>query len=218
VTRLLDAPLGDDHAERIRARHLASYRLGQQGEFSEEVAELGRAFPRFLEEVLGRLGGGGLGVDLGCATGGYTRVLARYVECAVGLDLHFERVQEAARQAPAGTAFLVANAERAPLTAETVDVALALNLLDSTARPRALVAHLARLLRGGGLLVLTTPFEYSSAYAAPEEWIREDELAGVLAAEFEVLEERERLPWVLPVSGRRSDVFFVRAVVARRRG
>jgi SAM-dependent methyltransferase/uncharacterized protein YbaR (Trm112 family) len=223
ITAMLDAPLGDDHAERIRRRHLESFRLGQFGRFSPELAELGRPFAEFLETALNHYTAPprerpALALDAGCATGGYTQMLARYVDCAIGIDLHFERLRAALELCshPPSAGFLVANAEAPPFEPGSFDIVLALNLIDSTASPRRLLSSLNHLLRPGGLLVLTTPFEYSTTHAAPGEWITGPELSSLLSAAFDILEDRERLPWVVPVTDRRSDVFFVRALVARK--
>ena len=224
IGAMLDAPLADDHAEVIRRRHLASYRASHFGPPAPEAAGLSGEFAAFLEGALERFAGRvpgrqTVGLDAGCATGGYTAMLARHLDCAVGIDLHFERVRVAAEECGAapGAAFLVASAEDPPFEAETFDVVFALNVLDSTALPRRVLESLQRCLRVGGLLVVTTPFDYSTMYSARKDWISEQELMGLLARDFEILEDRARLPWVLPIHGRRSDVFWVRAVAARKR-
>lgn len=224
VGEVLDAPLGDDHAERIRQRHLESYRFSHFGPFSPEVSALSCEFAGFIEGALGRhltkvKDRPTLALDAGCATGGYTQMLTRHVDCAIGIDLHFERIRVALEQClqSPGAAFLVANAEDPPFEPGSFDVVFALNLLDSTALPRHVLDSLNRCLRAGGLLFVTTPFDYSTTYSARKEWIPDPELIQLLASDFEIVEDRQRLPWVLPVTPRRSEIFFVRALVARKR-
>jgi SAM-dependent methyltransferase len=221
---MLDAPLGDDHAERIRQRHLETYRRSHFGPFSPETVGLNREFAGFLEAAFSRYaipanGGPVCALDAGCATGGYTQMLSGRVDLAIGIDFHFERIRAAVEECPAASnaAFLVADAEDPPFEPASFDIVLALNLLDAVSLPRRALESLTLCLRPGGLLFLTTPFEYSTTYSERKEWISEPELIPMLAGDLEILEDRERLPWVLPVSSRRSDVFFVRALVARKR-
>lgn len=218
---MLDAPLGDGQAESIRASRLESYRRSHYQAPPAELATLAGALPAFVERVLAEHAprDSRLALDAGCATGGHTQMLARYTECAVGIDFHFERVRLALELAPADarTVFLVANAETPPFEPGCFDVVLALNLIDSIARPRVALAGLNQCLRSGGLLVLTTPFHWSSVCTEPAEWLSETELGSALEAGYDLLCEQPRLPWVLPLGSRHADIFFVRAWALRKR-
>jgi SAM-dependent methyltransferase len=220
MNRMFDAPLGDRHAETIRAGYLESFRRSHFEAPPAELETLARALPEFVERALSRHvpQDARLALDLGCATGGYTLALEGHAECAVGIDLHFERVRFAAESAGGDprTLFLVANAETPPFASGSIDIALALNLVDSIARPRTMLEGLHRVVRPGGLIIVTTPFHWQSACTEPAEWMSETELRASLESRYEVLADEERLPWVLPAGERHADVFFSRAWVLRK--
>ncbi|HKS24316.1 MAG TPA: hypothetical protein VJZ76_16060, partial [Thermoanaerobaculia bacterium] len=90
-------------------------------------------------------------------------------------------------------------------------------------------AELARVVHAGGTAVVATPYDWSPASTPMENWIGghsqrgphggapEPLLRAVLAEEgFEIVEERERLPWRVRLHDRSSVEYEVHAVVARR--
>jgi SAM-dependent methyltransferase len=111
----------------------------------------------------------------------------------------------------------VASANEPVFDDDTFDTVLAVNILDATRDPRHLLGALGRSLRPGGLLVLTTPFEYATALTELEDRIEEDELLDTLAEDYDVVEDADDVPWHLPVSARHHDVYLVRAIAARKR-
>ena len=214
IDALLDEPLGDEQPERIRRKNLATYMRSHFGEAPEELADLSRMLPQWVREWLPA--SAQVGLDAGCATGGFTAMLAERVHQAAGIDLHFERVHAAAQRVHNAT-FLVASAEEPPFKLESIGVILALNLIDSVFHPRLTLENLRDCLEPGGLLLLTTPFEYTTINAPRSEWLDGQALHAMLAADFDILDDRERLPWILPASDRHADIFFVRAIAARKR-
>jgi SAM-dependent methyltransferase len=224
---LLDLPLDDADVGRRRARALAAYAAAYPAPPPPLLASLAEGLPAFLQKCLAthgpapRPGAIRRGLDAGCAAGGFTGVLARHVELAIGIDLAFDRVRHA-REASAGVtgprpSFVVASADEPTFDAGTFDVVLAVNLLDAVPDPRRLLRALDRGLRPGGLLVLTTPFEYTTALTALEDRLEEDELLETLAPGYEVVEDADGVPWHLPAGERHHDVYLVRAVGARKR-
>ena len=113
--------------------------------------------------------------------------------------------------------FLVASADEPGFDDDTFDTILAVNILDAIRDPRRLLGALGRSLRPGGLIVITTPFEYATALTELEDRIEEDELLSTLAADYDVVEDADDVPWHLPVSARHHDVYLVRAIAARKR-
>jgi SAM-dependent methyltransferase len=136
-------------------------------------------------------------VELGAAAGGVTAALAaRLGRHAVGIDLSAplaraaqrtlatgvaayplrERgARYAARRFPVPVAGLPAevrlgDALAPPVAPGTAAVVVALNLFDCVADPAALVASAARLLRPGGLLVMSTPYDWSQAATPVSVW------------------------------------------------
>jgi SAM-dependent methyltransferase len=176
------------------------------------------------------------GLDAGSAVGGFTRALAARVEQAVGVDLAFDLVRAAARRPPAPAAgdaaparpapfFAVATVEEPPFERGAFDVVLALNIVDAVARPRVAIRRLDACLRPGGLLLLATPLAWSSARTVLDERIAEEDLLpflrgagrGTLQPGYDLLEDRPRVPWLLPLGPRRYDLFMTRCIAARKR-
>jgi SAM-dependent methyltransferase len=215
LSPLADRLLESSPAEIVRAQTLAAY---LEPEPPPELQNLASAFPDFLRNALARHArGADFALDLGCAAGGYTALLAGHARAAAGLDLHFERVR-AAREAHPGLFFFVADAEKPPVAPGSVSLALWLNLLDSIARPRAALAGLLEILAPGAVVLFSSPFAFRTEVSEPGEWISEDEWDAFVRRHFEVLESHERLPWVLGQGPRQTDVFFVKAQALRLKG
>ena len=215
---LLDLAVEDPDAERWRARTITTYAATPSQDSA--LVSLSAALPQFVEEVLSRHPHGSkLGLDAGAAAGVLTRLLAKHVQHAVGLELAFDRVRRAREdslhQKPP-VSFIAGLAENPPFSPGSFDVVLALNLLDVVAKPKTLLDKLAICLAPGGLLILTTPFEYSTALTTLEDRIDGQELVPTLADRFEILDDLPRIPWHLPISERHHDIYFVRGIVARK--
>jgi SAM-dependent methyltransferase len=225
---LLDLSLDDADAEQRRARILATYTAAYPMPPHPLLAPLAEGLPALLQKCLAThspartAGAIRRGLDAGCATGGFTGLLARHVDLAIGIDLAFDHVRHAREMALATAtgkrpSYLVASANESVFDDGTFDTILAVNILDANHDPRRLLAALGRSLRPGGLLVLTTPFEYTTALTELPDRIEEDELLDTLATEYEVIEDADDVPWHLPVSARHHDVYLVRAIAARKR-
>jgi SAM-dependent methyltransferase len=101
-------------------------------------------------------------LDVGCGTGSFLPILARYADRVVGLD-------------PLGgdrEGIVTGEAERMPFAQGSFDLAVALDVMEHV-DDRVAVAELARVLRPGGWAILTVP-------AFPALWSERDELASHL--------------------------------------
>jgi SAM-dependent methyltransferase len=142
-------------------------------------------------------------LELGCSVGRYIFEMARMSDLAVGLDLRFRAVLEAARIQRQGsvkfhrrvrglkfqevstdfeptknTLFLVGNALDPPFISESFDLVASLNLLDNIKLPRILLGQMNALLRPGGILLLGSPFEWRPDICEPTEWLETEQLDG----------------------------------------
>lgn len=104
-------------------------------------------------------------LDVGCGTGATLKTLDA-TTVGVGIDrsaeaLRYCQVRKLGR-------LVRATAEALPIASESVDVVLALDLLEHVADDGAAARELARVLRPGGVLLLTVP-------ACPELWSEHDE-------------------------------------------
>ena len=134
------------------------------------------------------------------------------------------RFEERPLPAPAGNAeFLVASAFALPLAGE-FDVVTALNVLDSVEDPGALLGRVHQRLRRGGLFALSSPYSWGSDDTPRERWLGGTRALGSAEAVtgalrrigFEVVEERDGIPWVLREHRRWSRVYLNHVVVAQK--
>lgn len=195
--------------------------------------------------------GPGLVVELGCAAGGVTHALAEITGAPVlGLDLSAPQArlaQRALQQGRAryplrrhGTAFSlrdiavpppaalaeawIADAMLPPLPAGCAKLVVALNLLDCVADPPALLRGMARLLRPGGMVVLATPFDWSTSATPAAAWpgaraLRDAArgLAGLLAeAGLRSLASAADLDWTLRLHDRAAMTYRTSFICAER--
>jgi SAM-dependent methyltransferase/uncharacterized protein YbaR (Trm112 family) len=168
-------------------------------------------------------------VELGCSAGRIVAELARRADHVLGLELSLASLRRARRlldgetiafarrmigrnYATATVAAADCTVDRArrrlvcgdaldpPLIPEVYDRVVALNLLDSVARPRQLLSVLDGLCKPGGEVILSSPFAWAShVMQEPERFGGLDpaaELRALLAPRFTVVEEAE-VPWTL---------------------
>jgi len=112
-------------------------------------------------------------LDLGCAWGFGTRSLTpgRYV---VGVDVSEAYIRRAARTVK-NARFLRALADRVPLRDGSFDAIACLDVLEHVPDERALLAEVHRLLRPGGVLLISVPHRgtlarFDSIDLLPELW------------------------------------------------
>ena len=94
-------------------------------------------------------------LDLGCAFGYGTARIARYYDTD-GLDASPDYIHRARRNA-SNARFTLGVAERLPYPDDHFDAVVLLDVLEHVADERAVVAEIARVLRPGGLLVVSVP-------------------------------------------------------------
>lgn len=131
--------------------------------------------------VLSHLAHGMHVLDVGCGPGTITIGLAGAVGptgCVVGIDRQSSQVdlaRRAARAAGSGNArFLLGSVYEIPLADDAVDVVVAHALFEHLADPARALVELRRVVRGGGLVALTSS-DWSGARLDP--WDRHVDLA-----------------------------------------
>jgi SAM-dependent methyltransferase len=195
-----------------------------------------------------------LAVELGCSTGRIVAELAAGADRVCGLDLSFgavrrarrlldgERVEYARRvvgrryaAAHAAAGDRVVPADRRvlvcgdaldpPLVPGVFGRVVALNLLDSVASPRQLLAVLDGLCAPGGEIVVSSPYAWQSSVMADHERLGAADPAAELtallragtglAARYEIEDEAE-LPWTLRRDARGVASYSIHYVRARK--
>lgn len=160
------------------ARHRAAYRFAVACEAAPGSTAARAAISGAAPCVL----------DLGCGTGYGAAELAAAGLPVVGLD----RVRPAPRARQAGARFVCGDLERLPFRAARFDRIVSFQVVEHLADPGRYLSEMARLLRPGGIALLTTPNRLESDGENPYH-LREytgDELARVLSRHFERVELR----------------------------
>jgi SAM-dependent methyltransferase/uncharacterized protein YbaR (Trm112 family) len=202
-------------------------------------------------------------VDVGCSVGRGSFALAEHAaDLVLGIDLNFAMLRLSSqvlrtgrvsyprrrvglaydrREFPARFAnadkvdFWACDAAALPFPAGTFSLAVSMNVLDCIAAPADLLTSVARVLRGGGKLVLTCPYDWSPAATPLEAWLgghsqrspsggaSEIVLRALLtpgahpaaSGDLELVAEQEHLPWHVRLHARSTMRYRVHLVVAR---
>lgn len=131
-------------------------------------------------------------LEIGCADGYGSRVLAAAAGSVTGIDNSPEAVACAeARHAGANLSFRVCRGEELPFPEASFDKAVAFHVIEHIDADEAFIAGLARALKPGGALILTTPNRAHRLKPGERPWfkyhVREydrDGLAALLSRHF----------------------------------
>lgn len=138
-------------------------------------------------------------IDVGCSVGRGTFALAEHSDALVlGVDLNFPMLRVASEILRHGTAryprrrvglvydrrefpaqfanqenvdFWACDVTALPFPAGTFSLAVSMNVLDSVYSPHEMLLTIARILRPGGKLVLSCPYDWSSGVTPLEAWL-----------------------------------------------
>lgn len=131
--------------------------------------------------------------------------------------------------------FWCCDAAALPFAPQAFTTAVALNVLDATPAPLGLLGALADTLAPGGTAILACPYDWSAAVTPVEQWLGGHSQRGpdrgdpraILNRVFresttqagtpcwEVLADRDRLPWLVRLHDRSVNHYDVHLVVAR---
>ena len=181
------------------------------GSTNPVVKRLMAGFERTLDELFAYAAPKTV-LDVGCGEGVLTHQWAKRVERIVGIDLEDPAIQAewAKRQAP-NLSYRVMKAERLPFEEGDFDLAAAIEVLEHVPDPEHTVAQMARVARGGHLLV-SVPREplwrglnmARGAYLRDlgntpghvNHWSKQG-FVRLLARHGEVVERRSPFPWTM---------------------
>jgi SAM-dependent methyltransferase/uncharacterized protein YbaR (Trm112 family) len=184
-----------------------------------------------------------LAVELGCSVG---RVLAELpADHVMGVDLHFGAIRRARRllagervryaRRAVGRTYTAASCAGLPRAAKLVcsdvldpplvpgafDRVIALNMLDSVAHPRQLVAVIDGLCKPGGEVILSSPYAWQSQVMHDAERIGGTDPAAAVTSIWRdrgyVIEEEAELPWMLRRDARSAVTYLAHYLRARKR-
>jgi SAM-dependent methyltransferase len=95
-------------------------------------------------------------LDLGCAFGFATKMLARKGYETVGVDNSSQYIARARRRHPKGE-YILSSAESLPLENASFDGVLFLDVLEHVTNEEAVIQEIRRVLKPGGTLILSVP-------------------------------------------------------------
>ncbi|MBW7998236.1 MAG: class I SAM-dependent methyltransferase [Candidatus Glassbacteria bacterium] len=108
--------------------------------------------------ALGRIDSGANLLEVGCGEGYGTDMFARKIAKVTGLDLNEEAVAHAsARYAADNCEFTSYDGTRFPFNTETFDAAVSFQVIEHVDDDAMFVAEISRVLKPGGMLLMTTP-------------------------------------------------------------
>ncbi len=245
---LLVADGPDDAAYPRLVEHLSTYLDAHWGDRASPADPTAFAMAAFAERLAG-LPHVAAAVELGCSGGRIVAELAQRADRVLGLELSLGSLRRARRLLDGeSVAFArrmigrhyatatIAPGDRAvdrdrrqlvcgdaldpPLIPEIYDRVVALNLLDSVARPRQLLRVLDGLCKPGGEVILSSPFAWASHVMQEHERIGgldpAADVRALLGPRFTVVEEAE-VSWALRRDARSAVSYRTYWLRARKR-
>ncbi len=185
-------------------------------------------------------GGRGLALDIGCHVGGFTALLAQRSRFVYGIDLSFENLllasqilkgrpkkldryrlyQEGKRYIWRGlnaphcqnVEFVVATGDNLPFKASTVDTVSSCNVVDIVAQPMKLIDEKVRVLKKGGLLLLSDPYEFNgSRFKKLKTRSRQSPVKVIkqrMASQIRIVQEEDQVAWVTQNYNRSYEIYY----------
>jgi ubiquinone/menaquinone biosynthesis C-methylase UbiE len=95
-------------------------------------------------------------LDLGCGTGMLFRLLSERADFVIGVDFAPEMLRLAKLRANERVALVTADADLLPFTDESFDAVVSITMLQNVPDPAATIREIARVLRRGGLAIITS--------------------------------------------------------------
>jgi SAM-dependent methyltransferase len=105
-------------------------------------------------------------LEIGCSTGYLTRLFADKAQSMFGLDMNQAALRQAAKRNPS-MHLACGDAEHLPFSDGAFDAIVMLEVIEHTQSDAAAVAELRRVLKPGGVLILSTPHAGLFAWLDP---------------------------------------------------
>lgn len=135
----------------------------------EEYIEMYRTVPReiymkkhwepLIEDAVNRYCKDKYVLDLGCGYGRYTKLISKYTDKIIGLDISQRWLDYAKKQCP-HIKFILADAHKIPLEDNTFDAIVSIGLFEYVER-NAVIKEMRRVLKNDGLCIISVPNKYS---------------------------------------------------------
>lgn len=114
-------------------------------------------------------------------------------------------------------AFIVGDVQALPLKNSQVDLALCLNVLDRVRQPSMMVSELGRVLKIGGHLVISDPYDWDDQETAREYWTTD--MTSLFASDsWRLIRAIDGIPFVVRAKGaRRVTLYMCHCLVLEKR-
>lgn len=141
-------------------------------------------------------------LDLACGTGYGAALLADLgAKRVTGLDIDKACVEYANKyHARANTSYAVADAAATHLESESCDLITSFETIEHTSNPSAVIAEFARVLKPGGVLVISTPNDLGLT-DFHEHSLTPDQFRVIVSSRFDITHELGQIPGNEPVEG-----------------
>jgi uncharacterized protein (TIRG00374 family) len=105
---------------------------------------------------------GDIVVDIGCGSGVQLQEIGRKgYALAVGIDVSLNAALHGRKKSIKNTDFIIADAQHLPVKASCVDKIICAEIIEHVKEPDHLITEIARVLKNGGEVVITTPNDRS---------------------------------------------------------
>jgi len=101
-------------------------------------------------------------IDIGCGSGVQMKEIGRHgYSLAIGIDVNLNAIRFARERFLPNTEFIIADAQYLPIKSSVADKILCAEIIEHLKSPNRLVNEIARVLKRGGAVVITTPNDRS---------------------------------------------------------
>ncbi|MFY9799638.1 MAG: flippase-like domain-containing protein, partial [Methanoregula sp.] len=101
-------------------------------------------------------------IDIGCGSGVQMKEIGRHgYSLAIGIDVNLNAIRFARERFLPNTEFIIADAQYLPIKSSVADKIVCAEIIEHLKSPNRLVNEIARVLKRGGAVVITTPNDRS---------------------------------------------------------
>ncbi|MDM8559076.1 class I SAM-dependent methyltransferase [Candidatus Parabeggiatoa sp. HSG14] len=185
-------------------------------------------------------------LDIGCGLGRMTTEMARFddVDYAIGLDSSAFMIEEATKLANSQQSqipiklnlvggkttsakigldwtvdncdFMVGDAQQLALQEGAFDLVLCLNVIDRVPNPTKVIEQIFRVLKSGGYLIITDPYDWENSPITREYWITDMAEFFSHNSKWQQVQEVDGIPFVMRSTSRQIVAYMNHCLIYRK--